>query len=147
MIIQVATIGFIAWLGFKLFKRGGGVLSESSTQISEGDSIQKAIDKAQLPIGLDSMKLEDRLNRLENKLYEIDFVDSSGIYSLLEDLSGKELDWIYLRWGVREYLDGPFGINKKRLNLFGWFDEQVNNRYVTKLKILFDKSTFKYKPT
>lgn len=143
-IINIALIGVVAFFAFKVFK-GFGILP-TSTQATEGDSVQKAINNSQLPTGLDIMKLEDRLNRLENKLYSINFVDSSGIYSLLEDLNSKELDWIYLKWGTREFLAVLFGIDKKNLNLFGWFDEQVNNRYITKLKVLFDKSTFKYKP-
>lgn len=143
-VCNIAVLGFLGYFGVKFFFKSG-VLSKSSTAKTEGSGLSGAIKKTDLPKGVDTLKLEDRLNRLENKLYTLFIVDNKGIYELLEDLSSKELDWIYLKWGVRVYQHG-FLDEKESLGLFGWFDKQLSNKYMTKMKVLWSKSTFKYYP-
>lgn len=143
-VLDIAVLGLLAYFGVNIFK-SGGLFGKSGTAKTEGDGLSGAIKNAELPKGVDTMKLEERLNRLENKLYTLWLVDNKGIYELLEDLTGKELDWIYLKFSVREYQHGALD-EKESLGLFGWFDKQLSNKYATKMKVLWSKSTFKYYP-
>ena len=147
MILNLLLIGGAIYFFFKFLKDGTAFLNQfskgSDTQQKEGDAVKKEVEKSQLP-DVDLSKMNDRITRLENLLYTLFRVDNEGIYNLLSDLSAPELNWIYLKWGVREYKHGLLS-EKENQNLFGFFDKQVSDSYKKKLETLFSKCTFKYK--
>lgn len=156
--LNIAVLAILAYFAYKLFSgKGpvggliGDILGTNGPVLTEAAAVQKAINKAQLP-KVDDIKMLDRMNQLENKLVAAGWLrqlfptDSSGVYDLLSDLNKDELDWVFLYWGTRSYNAGIVGRDPEDLDLFGWFNAEISMKYETKLKVLFELSTFKYRP-
>jgi hypothetical protein len=121
----------------------GGILGESQSQSVEGvDSITGPV-----PVGVDEVKLADRLNRLCNYMDTLWTVDQSGMINILSDLSSSELDWIYVKFGNRIYQHGFLDVNGKQdLKLFGWFDRRLNVDNANTMEEIWSKSSYNYLP-
>lgn len=141
MTFLLVAIGI--YLFFFMKKGLGSIFGESESQQKEGgDPVVKEV-----PSGIDQDKLNDRLNRLSNLMNTLGSVDQDGMIKICSDLTGKELDWIYIKFGNRVYQHGFLDLKGKQdLKLFGWFDRRLNEKNAKKMAEIWLKSSFDYVP-